>query len=361
MADRKYITIAELIRSDIRRGVYAEGDTIPPIRALAERYGANPQTVNKATAYLESLGLLEPRRGAGSKVLKPEPVQETKRRRVLMLIDKGRSRLLDDLNDLGNYHGKDIYLSYMMQAAERGFDTGFSVYDKDEGAEALCSAELEGADACIVQGSLPDCLSSELMERDLPTVLINRRPPQGNGRFAAVLIPNDGIRELVNYLSSLGHRRFLYALSSRFDRTVLFEERLRTLESAVDACGLALDSIRVFEYSENSSKDGDRLAALSSEGFHAVVAFNDVSALGMYGLASRAGLSVPGDLSVVGFDDIALAQMAVPPLTTVRVDRKDLVSKAFDLLDLLAARESPARLVREVSAQLVIRQSAYRI
>lgn len=360
MGDRKYVIIAELIRSDIEQGVYSEGDNIPPIRVLAERYGANPQTVNKATAYLESLGLLEPRRGAGSKVLKGPIHSEPKRRKVLMLIDQQRSRLLEDLNDLGNYHGKDIYLSYMIEAAERGFDTGFVIYNRDDVDERSRLNGLEGADACIVQGSLPDAYFSLLIDRNIPTALINRSSPAGGGRIASVLIPNDGIVELINYLASLGHTRFLYALSNRFDRTVLFEERLEVVRRAVDACGFGPDSVRIFEYAENSARDGEILAALASEGFRAVVGFNDVSALGVYGLAARASLEVPVDLSVVGFDDIALAQMSVPPLTTIKVDRRDLVAKAFELLDLLTKRESGARLSRSVSTSLVIRQSAFR-
>jgi len=98
-----------------------------------------------------------------------------------------------------------------------------------------------------------------------------------------------------------------------------------------------------------------------SAGFTAAIGFNDVSAVGLYGLASRSSLSIPRDLSVTGFDDIVLAQLANPPLTTIRVDRQELVRRAFELLDTLALREQPCRIEEEIGTSLVIRQSAFRI
>jgi len=360
MADKKYIVIADKIRTDIKNGVYAAAGRIPSIRELAKRYGANPQTVNKATAYLESSGFLEPRRGAGSMVRTPAAVNG-RSGKVLMLIDRRRSQLLSDLNDLANYHGKDIYLSYLMEASARNLGSGFVVFDRDEPPSAEFTAAVNEASAFLVQGTLPDSWFACLIEADLPSVVINRHVAPGAGRIGSILIPEGQIREMVNYLASLGHTKFIYALSDRFDQTVLFDTRLRILRDAATSWGVPGDGVEVFVYSDVPGKDSGRLASLVSAGYTAAIGFNDVSAVGLYGLASRASLSIPRDLSVTGFDDIVLAQLAIPPLTTIRVDRQHLVRRAFELLDTLALREESCRIEEEIGTSMVIRQSAFRI
>lgn len=357
---KKYIEIAEFIREDIQRGIYPLGTNIPAIRTLALRYKVNPQTINKSTAYLASLGFLEARVGSGSTVCKP--ASSVSRPHIPMLIDSFRARLLTDLNDVANYHGKDIYLSYLMMAAQRGTATSFIVFDRDETAEPEHFLDgLAGAEGVLVQGSLPLKHIELLAKGNIPTVLINRRcPAPGSGRFGSVLIPNDHIVDLVNLLLSLGHKGVLFAFSDRFAESSVFDERLALATRAWLAGGQTEERMQTFVYTENSSIDARRLAALAASGFTSVIAYNDVSALGLYGLAALANLRLPGDLSIVGFDDIAMSQLSSPSLTTIHVDRRDLVNQAFSLMDALVAGKEGLRLEKAVHTELVIRQSAYR-
>jgi len=360
MVDKKYISIAAQLREEIDRGVYKVGENIPPIRKLAETFQVNPQTINKATAYLASLGYLEARRGAGSTVCKPNATGL--RPKVPMLVDRFRARLLDDLNDVANFHGKDIYLSYLMEMTKLNMQSSFIVYDRTEQEVPKTFAEeIAGVQGVVVQGTLPPGRIAALAEMNIPTVLINRTNPPGDGRFASVLIPIKHLTDTANYLASLGHKRFLYALSNRFERSPIFDERMAAFKSALSAWDLGEDALEVFFFDESSAKDADELAKAVSNGRSAVVAYNDISAIGIYSLASRIGLSIPRDLSVVGFDDIALAQIASPPLTTVHVDRQHLVRCAFELLGTLLASSAPCRLEMEVPTELVIRQSAFRL
>jgi DNA-binding LacI/PurR family transcriptional regulator len=357
---KKYIEIAELIRQDIMRGVYPLGTNIPAIRTLALRYKVNPQTINKSTAYLASLGFLEARVGSGSTVCKPASAVE--RPHLPMLIDSFRARLLTDLNDVANYHGKDIYLSYLMMAAQRGKATSFIVFDRDEKVvpEGFMD-EIAGVEGVLVQGSLPQKRVELLAQYNIPAVMINRcSPAPGGGRFASVIIPNDHIVDLVNLLLSLGHKGLLFAFSNRFSPSSVFDDRLALAKRAWLASGQPEEKLQTFVYTENSALDAQRLAAAVRSGFSSVIAFNDVSALGLYGLAALAGLRLPADLSIVGFDDIAMAQLSSPSLTTIRVDRRDLVNQAFSLMDALIAGSEGLRLQRSVHTELVIRQSAFR-
>ena len=88
----------------------------------------------------------------------------------------------------------------------------------------------------------------------------------------------------------------------------------------------------------------------------AALASNDLTAIGMIRAIHSLGLSVPGDVSVVGFDDIWLAQFTDPPLTTVRLSRTDLGQRAFhalvpDRIDSASAHEMV------VDTKLIIRET----
>src|SRR5439155_1120272 len=92
----------------------------------------------------------------------------------------------------------------------------------------------------------------------------------------------------------------------------------------------------------------------------AVLSSNDLTALGALRAIRRKGLRVPDDLSVVGFDDIALAEFTEPPLTTVRLPREEIAGKAFEAL--LASLSDTTRMGAEyqISPQLVVRESTAR-
>jgi LacI family transcriptional regulator, xylobiose transport system transcriptional regulator len=89
----------------------------------------------------------------------------------------------------------------------------------------------------------------------------------------------------------------------------------------------------------------------------AVICGNDLQALGVYEAARRAGLRIPQDLSVVGFDDIPFAGWSAPPLTTVRQPFRDMGETAARILLSLAAGEPPAQTRVELGTTLVVRDS----
>jgi len=85
----------------------------------------------------------------------------------------------------------------------------------------------------------------------------------------------------------------------------------------------------------------------------ALLASNDLTAIGVMRAVRRAGLSVPRDISIVGFDDIRLAQFTEPPLTTVRLSREDLAEHAFHAL----VPDDEAKPESVVETHLVIRET----
>ncbi|GAB4004263.1 hypothetical protein GCM10029992_48660 [Glycomyces albus] len=86
-------------------------------------------------------------------------------------------------------------------------------------------------------------------------------------------------------------------------------------------------------------------------------ACNDGEALGVYQAAAEAGLSIPGDLSVVGFDDLPMAEWNIPPLTTIRQPLKEMATTAAEMVVALAQGRPLLRSRIELATELVVRES----
>ncbi len=152
----------------------------------------------------------------------------------------------------------------------------------------------------------------------------------------------DGASRAVRHFHSIGHRRIATITGMLETRTG--GDRLRGYRQALQACGLAYRDEYV-AYGDFYVESGRRaMADLLSldEPPTAVFAASDMMALGAIRAAGDAGLSVPADVSVIGFDDIQLADHMNPPLTTVRQDKAGLGAAAGSALVRLIDGEQDA-------------------
>jgi LacI family transcriptional regulator len=175
-----------------------------------------------------------------------------------------------------------------------------------------------------------------LLSRDLPVALIDSgTEPEG---CECISIANEaGARALVKHLIALGHRRIATITGPTRNADAML--RVKGYRTALRAAGLphgAELEIRG-DFSERSGYEAvPRLLSLKPRP-NAVFAANDYMAIGVLGALSDAGVKVPDDIAVVGFDDIAMARYLNPPLTTVHVDASRLGELAVHRL-LEAAR-----------------------
>jgi DNA-binding LacI/PurR family transcriptional regulator len=170
-----------------------------------------------------------------------------------------------------------------------------------------------------------------------------------------VLDYEGGIAQALEYLAALGHTRIAYIGGPP---KMLSIQRRR--QSFVDTANrLGIDSKLLID-SDFSVKGGYFACSqlLRAEPPTAIVAGNDLTAIGVLHCAYDAGLHVPEDLSVVGFDDILFAEYTQPALTTVAVPRAEIGKTAFQAL--YAMFSDPELKGREyrLATNLVIRQSA---
>ncbi|WP_298461111.1 LacI family DNA-binding transcriptional regulator [uncultured Cellulomonas sp.] len=184
--------------------------------------------------------------------------------------------------------------------------------------------------------------------RYLPNVVCTHRSPRG---FDTPVVQSDvrrGSADLLALLRDLGHRRALYL--SGPSRSWSNSERLRSL---ADVDGLDVTVV------ECGSTMDDGYAAIERDVVHghtAVVAFNDLVAFGVLNRLHELGISVPGDIAVTGFDDIAFARFSSPSLTTVRTPTREMGHEAWHLMSLLLEGRPVGR-TRPLRTELIVRQS----
>ncbi|WP_327561389.1 LacI family DNA-binding transcriptional regulator [Actinophytocola sp.] len=160
------------------------------------------------------------------------------------------------------------------------------------------------------------------------------------------------------HLLELGHRRIAMICGP----TVwpCCRARLDGYRAAMDAAGVPVDPdlVRVSSplYVEGGLRDGAALLRLPDPPT-AVFTANDLQAFGVYEAARQAGVRIPEDLSVVGFDDLSFTRWAGPPMTTVRQPLVQMGAAAANLVLELARGEDPRSTRVELATALVVRQS----
>jgi LacI family transcriptional regulator len=193
-----------------------------------------------------------------------------------------------------------------------------------------------------------------------PLVLVNRRVEDG-GLPSAVADDRAGARQAVAHLVALGHRRIAHLAGPQEISTG--RGRLEGFRAAMAHAGLEVDPALVRFARAFTEPEGARVCDELLGGgadFTAVVAGNDLLALGCYDVLERRGLECPRDLSVVGFNDMPFADRFHPPLTTVHIPHYELGAAAADLLlERLADPAAPPRTL-EVDTRLVVRGSTAR-
>jgi LacI family transcriptional regulator, repressor for deo operon, udp, cdd, tsx, nupC, and nupG len=163
-------------------------------------------------------------------------------------------------------------------------------------------------------------------------------------------------RRMTLYLASLGHRRIGYICGPAGN--VLERERFRGYRDGLRDSGLVFDPELVWpgDYTlESGAKVGERIVTREIRP-SAVFSSSDEMAIGLMRTLSSAGLRVPDDMSVAGFDDIEFAAMVQPALTTVHQPRRELGrTGASVLITLLQGRPAPERI--RLRTELVVRAS----
>ncbi|MEO5825920.1 MAG: LacI family DNA-binding transcriptional regulator [Gemmatimonadales bacterium] len=200
-------------------------------------------------------------------------------------------------------------------------------------------------------------ISRRTLHAGFPVVLLNC--PSPDPAFDSLTIANyEGAYGMVRHLAELGHRRIaiIQGAAGNFDAT----ERLRGYRAAMRDAELAPDVGLEFagDFTEESGAEAVRAMHEMPDRPTAIFAANDSMAIGALAALREAGISVPDQMSLGGFDDIPMARYVTPALTSVHVDISALGERTAARL--LAKLEGPAdarRIRHTVPATLVVRRS----
>ena len=197
---------------------------------------------------------------------------------------------------------------------------------EDSEREAGQIRELSGSvDGIVLGASSMRAGRIQEMSRAVPMVVVNRSV---TGLSCVLIDPTSGPSSAVDHLASLGHRHIAYVSGPQ---TSWINRRRWTAISAASALR-GMTAVRLGPFAPALESGPAAADAVIREGATAVVAFNDLIAIGMLRRFAERGVAVPDDISVVGFDDIFGADFCSPALTTLAAPLESLGRTAVRIL-----------------------------
>ena len=184
-----------------------------------------------------------------------------------------------------------------------------------------------------------------------PIALVNRATP---GLACVVADYDNGTRQIVDHLASLGHRSFVYLGGPA--ESWSGARRWAGLRAAAEQHGMT--TARFGPYLPTLAGGPAAADAVLAGGASAVVAHNDMLAIGVMLRLAERGVAVPREVSVVGFDDIVGADFCSPALTTLRERTEDAGARAVEALVQQAHARVADPVARVLPTQLVVRRSS---
>jgi DNA-binding LacI/PurR family transcriptional regulator len=275
----------------------------------------------------------------------------------------GRSHLLGlIISDIANPFFPELVKSFEQIALRHGFEVlvANTSYDTDRMSHSvrrMLERKVDGV--AVITSEMKKEMIAQMERRRLPMVFLDT----GRVRDRISNIQVDyatGIREAVEHLFHLKHERIAFisgplTLRSARTRRSSFLKWLRHY-------GLLSDE-KLIETGNHKIDGGEsameRLLSLPQRPT-AVLASNDLTAIGALRAIYNAKLLVPDDVSVIGFDDIDFSQYTQPPLTTIRLSRATLAEKAFDALTTVISGKSKKGRKYHVETHLMVRSSTGR-
>lgn len=274
----------------------------------------------------------------------------------------GRSRLFGLIvSEITNPFFPELIQGFEDIAVEHGYEILVSSTNNDPKRMSHCirrmlERKVEGV--AVMTFGIEEPLLDQLAKRKVPMVFIDVAPERPGVSLLKVDY-HHGIRQGVQHLAALGHRSIAFVtgpakLHSAHSRALAFSKSLRE-------CGITPSPAWIVE-GDHTLEGGiaamDQLLA-GKPMPTAVMCSNDMTAIGVLHKLYRAGLRVPDDLSVIGFDDIHIAEVTIPPLTTVQMSRYELARSAFVALraHVEESAETPAKREYNIPTNLVVRES----
>ena len=274
----------------------------------------------------------------------------------------GRSKIFGLLiSEITNPFFPELIQGFEDVAVENGYDimissTNYDVARMQACVRRLLERNVEGV--AVMTFGIEAPLLDELASRNIPLVFIDVGPDNPHVSTLAIDY-RQGIREGVQHLAALTHREIAF-VSGPLQQSSC-QLRKNGFLSSLEEIGVTPNPELLLESDhtlEGGMRAADQLLKLKRLPT-AVMCSNDMTAIGVLRTFTRAGLRIPEDVSVIGFDDIHLAEFVYPPLTTVNMSRTAIARAAFEALRADVENRAPLakQRARVIPTRLTVRQS----
>ncbi len=326
------------------------------IRDVAARAGVNMSTVSRALNP-EARHLISDQ--AVIRVIESAKALGYRQNKLASALTRGRSQVIGVLlPDIENAVFPPIIRGVEERLAAEGYavliaNAAGPAADRERILEQMFERQVDGL--VVATASRDDQLVRRCILEHVAVVLVNRSEDH---RQAPEVVNDDfySMQLAVDHLAALGHRRIAHiagplALATGFTRWQGFQ-----LAAQRHKIGYG-QMVEAAEYTREAGRVACVEMLRRNRGCTAVIAANDLLAMGCYDALAAAGLRCPQDFSVVGHNDIPLVDMVNPPLTTLRIQHREMGRQAAQLLleRLISPETKPVRVT--LSPELIVRGS----
>ncbi len=314
----KYVLVEEKIRQAIKAKTIVE--KLPGERTLAKEFGYSYMTIRKAVDNLVAEGVLYKLPTKGTYVAD----RKTGKKKTKII-----GYFLDNsiVAGLTSPYYSLIFDSLEKQATKHGYSL---IYFSDAG-DTSSLKHLNNVDGVIIScfPRIENIVHD--INQHVPVVVMDNS--SSDTTIPSIVIDNfNAVSGSVDYLCSLGHKQI--GFMTGLDDSDVGKNRYAGYQSGLSNHAIKLNKKLVFrgDYSfESGSSGADYFLSLKSRPT-AIICANDAMAIAMIREATQRGLSVPDDISIIGFDDISVASHITPPLSTVAAPIEQITELALKML-----------------------------
>lgn len=273
----------------------------------------------------------------------------------------GKSKLLGLIvSEITNPFFPELIQEFEQVAVAHGYEiligsTNYETKTMELCARRMLERKVDGV--AIMTFGVEDFLLDRFAVDNIPVVFIDPAPTRPLSNVLAVDY-YAGIYEGVQHLAVLGHRKIGFISGPMRLRSA--ESRKATFLACLHSAGIKTDPSWLIEgdHTLDGGRDAMQKLLALPKWPTAIMCSNDMTAIGVQHALFEAKLKVPDDFSLIGFDDIHLAEYTIPPLTTIRMSCKDLAQKAVDnLLSRLKPINIKLEAVSKINTRLIVRQT----
>jgi LacI family transcriptional regulator len=272
----------------------------------------------------------------------------------------GRSRLLGLIvSEITNPFFPELIQRFEDIAVEHGYEILISSTNYDPRRMSLCirrMLERRAEGVAVMTFGVEKPLLEQLAARNVPLVFVDVGPERPGISLLRVDY-RTGIQQGVKHLAELGHRDIAFISGPSPLHSA--QSRLTAFTTAVKESGLRVEGEWLVE-GDHTMEGGTAAMGKLLKSKHvptAVMCSNDMTAIGVLHKLYRAGLKAPDDCSVIGFDDIHIAQMTTPPLTTIQMSCLDLAQAAVTALRAYREEDLQPQRSYKIPTRLIVRES----